>query len=66
MKIKQITSQHRNDYSAIMECEHCTHTQEDKYGYFDNNYMENVIPAMTCQNCGKNRAGEITLLEKKT
>jgi hypothetical protein len=57
MKIKTITSRHRNDYTAIMECEHCGHEQIDNYGYFDANYMENVIPRMYCQGCEKDRAG---------
>lgn len=44
MRIKKITSQHRNDYTAVMECEHCGHEQVDKYGYDDANYHDNVIP----------------------
>lgn len=59
MKIKQITSQHRNDYTAKMECEHCGHVQDDMYGYNDTNYYENDIPEQHCQSCGKNRAGEL-------
>lgn len=59
MKIKTIKSQHRNDYTADMECEHCGHVQVDRYGYMDANYMENVIPHMHCQSCGKRRDGEV-------
>ena len=55
MKIKKITFQMRNDYNAIMECEHCGHEQEDKNGYNDANYHNNVIPAMKCKGCGKSR-----------
>ncbi len=53
MKIKSIDSQHRRDYVATMECEHCGHEQIDKYGYDDANYHQNVIPKMKCDKCGK-------------
>lgn len=33
MKIQKITSQHRRDFSAIMECEHCGHTEIDNGRY---------------------------------
>lgn len=58
MKIKEITSEHRNDFSAIMECEHCGETHKLTTGYHDNFYHTQVIPAMKCKACGKNRAGE--------
>lgn len=58
MKIKTITSEHRNDFSAIMECEHCAATRKNRSGYHDGNYHDNVIPAMHCRKCGKNRAGD--------
>jgi transcription elongation factor Elf1 len=57
MKIKAILSQHRNDFTATMECEHCGHTQKLNSGYHDDFYHERVIPAMTCGGCGKSRAG---------
>lgn len=59
MKIKTITFELGNDFNAIMECEHCGSTQENKSGYHDNYYHTRVIPAMHCNGCGKNRAGEI-------
>lgn len=59
MRIKKVTSQHRNDYTADMECEHCGHVQVDRYGYSDANYFDNVIPRQHCGSCGKNRAGEL-------
>lgn len=59
MKIKEITSEHRNDFSATMECEHCGRTQKLTTGYHDNYYHTRVIPAMNCNWCGKNRAGEV-------
>lgn len=46
-----------NDFSAIMECEHCSHEQKLSSGYDDDYYHSRVIPAMTCCSCGKNRAG---------
>lgn len=52
MKIKEIKSQHRRDFTAVYECEHCGHT-ETGYGYDDANFHDNVIPAMKCKGCGK-------------
>lgn len=52
MKIKEITYQHRRDFRAIYECEHCGYT-EKAGGYDDRNFHENVIPKMVCPNCGK-------------
>ena len=57
MKIQNITNEHGNDFSAIMECEHCGSIQKITSGYHDNYYHTRVIPAMTCKSCGKNRAG---------
>ena len=53
MKIKKILSQHRRDFTADLECEHCDHVQKLKTGYDDANYHNNVIPAMKCEACGK-------------
>lgn len=58
MKIKQITSQHRRDFTAIMECEFCGHESIDRYGYDDRNYHDNVIPNMKCEVCGKSTKSE--------
>lgn len=58
MRIKKITWQSRNDFNADIECEHCGHVQHLKYGYHDANYHDNVMPAITCKKCGKNRAGD--------
>ena len=52
MKIKKILSQHRRDFTAIYECEHCGHTEEG-YGYDDANFHKNVIPTFSCKKCGK-------------
>ncbi|MCK4500735.1 hypothetical protein KAU11_09555 [Candidatus Babeliales bacterium] len=56
MKIQKITSQNRRDFHAIYECEHCGHTKEMS-GYDDANFHQNVIPNMTCGECGK-KAGD--------
>ena len=52
MRIKEIISQHRRDFKAIFECEHCGYT-ETKSGYDDANYHQNVISKMKCSKCGK-------------
>lgn len=59
MKIQRVTSHHRNDFSADMECEHCAHVQKLTTGYDDSYYHRHVIPAMTCESCGRNRAGDV-------
>ena len=53
MKIKQINSQHRRDFRADYECEHCGYIKKDSYGYDDLNFHNNVIPQMECPKCGK-------------
>lgn len=53
MKIKQILSQYRRDFTAVYVCEGCG-TEVDGRGYDDSNFHQNVIPAMTCKKCGKN------------
>ena len=57
MKIKQITNQHRNDFCAILECEHCQHEAQLTTGYHDDFYHRAVVPSMLCGRCGLNRAG---------
>jgi len=52
MKIQKIISQHRRDFQAIYECEHCSHTHKGS-GYDDTNFHQNVIPDMECPECGK-------------
>lgn len=52
MKIQKIVSQHRRDFTAIYECEHCGHTERG-FGYDDANFHENVIPDMVCKSCHK-------------
>lgn len=52
MRIKEIISQHRRDFRAVYECEHCG-AEEHKSGYDDANFHHNVIPSMECKKCGK-------------
>ena len=54
MKIKEITRQHRRDFIADYECEHCGHIEKNQSGgYDDSNFHQNVIPNMICSKCGK-------------
>lgn len=55
MFIQEITWQNRNDFHAIMQCEHCDTTRKLTAGYDDLNYHQNVIPAMSCSACGEKR-----------
>lgn len=57
MKIQRIISQHRRDFMAIFECEHCGHTKEQR-GYDDAYYHNSVIPKMKCEKCGKMTGGD--------
>jgi len=50
MKIQKIIRQHRRDFTAIYECEHCGHEIEAS-GYDDDNFHRNVIPLWECDNC---------------
>lgn len=52
MKIKEITSQNRRDFTAVYECEHCGNTEEGS-GYDDTYFHSEVIPEMRCDKCGK-------------
>lgn len=55
MRIKQILSQSRRDFTAIMECEFCGETDKNASGY-------EVIPNMKCKGCGHStisKGGEI-------
>jgi predicted RNA-binding Zn-ribbon protein involved in translation (DUF1610 family) len=52
MKIKKIISQHRRDFFAVYECEHCGYTMNSQ-GYDDANFHQNVIPKITCPECGR-------------
>ena len=52
MRIKEIISQYRRDFTAIYECEHCGFV-ETKRGYDDAYFHNNVVPNMKCPQCGE-------------
>ena len=56
MRIKKILRQHRRDFTAVFECEHCG-AEVTKTGYDDENFHLNVVPDMECGAC-KKKAGE--------
>ena len=53
MKIKQMLSQNRRDFSAILVCEHCQAEEKLTTGYDDHFYHTKVIPAMVCKSCNQ-------------
>ncbi len=64
MKIKKIVSQHRRDFQAVYECEHCGHENKGG-GYDDANFHQNVIPNMACKSCGMKAADDYRALQPK-
>ena len=50
MRIQKIIWQHRRDFQAVYECEHCQATVT-RDGYDDTNFHMNVIPKMVCDTC---------------
>jgi len=64
MRIREITSQHRRDFTAVYECEDCGHTKSGR-GYDDDNFHRNVVPAMECDKCGKSAPAEFRPLGTK-
>ena len=64
MKIQKILEQHRRDFKAIFECEHCGNTKTLP-GYDDANFHQNVIPKMECKKCGKKSPEDYRALTTK-
>lgn len=64
MKIIQILSQHRRDFTAMFECEHCGH-QAKQGGYDDDYFHSEVIPNMECPKCRKISPDEFEPLTPK-
>lgn len=64
MRIKRIVDQHRRDFTAEYECEHCGYTYKGS-GYDDANFHRNVIPNMKCPKCGKTASADYRPLETK-
>lgn len=52
MRIKEILSQNRRDFTAIYVCEYCGYEEKSR-GYDDTNFHQNAIPEMVCEHCGK-------------
>lgn len=52
MHIKKKLHQSRRDFEAVYQCEHCGH-ETNGSGYDDANFHQNVIPRMSCTECGK-------------
>lgn len=53
MKIIKFISQNRRDFRADYQCEGCGFVEENKSGYDDAYFHNEVIPNMKCPNCGK-------------
>ena len=53
MFIRKIIQQHRRDFTAEYECEGCG-AVEKGYGYDDDYFHQEVVPAKKCKNCRKN------------
>lgn len=53
MRIKQMISQYRRDFTALMQCEFCEHTETLTSGYDDSYYHREVIPNQKCKKCGE-------------
>jgi transcription elongation factor Elf1 len=64
MKIQNIIDQHRRDFNAIYECEHCGHTETGS-GYDDTNFHQNVIPKIKCPECGESAGDDYRPLATK-
>ena len=52
MHITRIISQHRRDFTAIYECEHCDHRHQS-WGYDDAYFHNEVLPNRECSKCDK-------------
>lgn len=64
MKIQTILNQNRRDFTAIYECEHCGATEE-KHGYDDTYFHQEIIPKMKCKQCGKTASNDYRPLTTK-
>jgi Zn ribbon nucleic-acid-binding protein len=64
MKIQKIIQQHRRDFVAIYECEHCGYTYEGS-GYDDAYFHEVVIPGKECPKCHKKASDDYRPLKPK-
>jgi predicted RNA-binding Zn-ribbon protein involved in translation (DUF1610 family) len=55
MKLIEKLNQSRRDFQGCYKCQSCGHIETDKGldSYDDDNFHDNVIPKMKCENCGK-------------
>lgn len=59
MRIQEVISQSRRDFTAVYACESCGGTRQG-YGYDDANFHNEVIPNMKCKACGATSQGVVT------
>lgn len=59
MKLVEMMRIHRNDFEGVLECEHCGSHQLLKYGYDDERFHHQVIPAIKCLKCEKRTTEQI-------
>jgi len=52
VKLIEIKSQIRRDFTGVYECEGCGH-KKTGHGYDDRYFHHAVIPAMKCEKCGE-------------
>lgn len=64
MRVKDITAQHRRDFQAVYECEHCGRCVKGT-GYDDSYFHEKVVPSMVCGCCGEKAADSFRALAPK-
>ena len=65
MKIKEIIWQHRRDFTAILECDHCGNEQLLEQGYDDAYFHSSVIPSIKCEGCGEIAGDDYVPLKTK-
>jgi hypothetical protein len=53
MKLVEKLTRYANDFTGILECEHCGSFQHMSGGYSDARFYNQVIPAIKCVACDK-------------
>ena len=64
MRIKEIISQSRRDFTAIYVCEYCGYTYKGS-GYDDEYFHTHVVPDKKCPKCGKKASDNYRPLQTK-
>lgn len=57
MRIKELKPGTGRDLYGSLECEHCGQVEKLSGGYDDAHWHRNVLPAVHCPSCRKNREG---------